>query len=79
MLLFGAYTLSGAIFTGKFKKKRGSDNDAEVAAAIAVALEQYAQQSKAAKPAASQVITIKESSSAWADKSRGMRKTPRLK
>ncbi len=43
IILFALYSLSGAIFTGKFKRKPGrkSNPDAGMAAAIAMALESY--------------------------------------
>ena len=45
IILFLLYSLSGAIFTGKFKRKpkaaKGGRADAETAAAIAMALDDY--------------------------------------
>lgn len=88
IILYGIYSLSGAIFSGKFKKKAPVEkapeavqqtpsavND-EVQAAIALALHLYI--SSNAHDTESGVITVADTTpSAWADKNRNFRKLPR--
>lgn len=89
-LLFGIYSLSGAFFSGKFKRKDKSV-EGEVAAAIAMALEAesgsetevaictalHLYLSERVHDSESYKITLRATSSAWADKALTFRKTPR--
>ncbi|MBO4455707.1 MAG: OadG family protein [Bacteroidales bacterium] len=93
LVLFLLYSLSGGIFTGKFKRKPKTDPDAPAAAAIAMALHSYLSDEDeiAAIAAALHLylsdsvhdpepgfITIRcDAPSSWGNKSLTLRKTPR--
>lgn len=73
LVLFGVYSLSGALFSGKIRAKSrraSAGGEAETAAAIAAALSLYRQDAAGGEGR----ITIKSSPSPWADKSYGFRK-----
>lgn len=92
-ILFGLYSLSGAIFSGKFKKKAKAKD--EIAAAIAMALDAYQGSnedevqvaiatalhlylSQSVHDIEPGIITIKSSQSDWNNKSRNFRKYERV-
>ena len=93
IILFLLYSLSGSIFTGKFKRKPKGDPDAPTAAAIALALSRYMSDEDeiAAIAAALHLymsdsihdpepgfITIRrDAPTTWSDKSLTLRKIPR--
>ena len=93
IILFLLYSLSGSIFTGKFKRKPKGDPDAPTAAAIALALSRYMSDEDeiAAIAAALHLymsdsihdpepgfITIRrDAPTTWGDKSLTLRKIPR--
>lgn len=91
IVLCGIYSLSGAMFSGKFKRaSKAKTPDAETAAAIALALSQEGKDDTVAAIALalelqlgtgahdeeSGVITMTENSSRWADKTLTFRRTP---
>lgn len=92
IILFVLYSLSGAIFTGRFKRKGKQTCDADTAAAIALALHQYASADDEAAVIAAAIhlylsesvhdtepgiITIRRDiPSGWGDKSLNLRKKP---
>ena len=92
IILYGLYTLSGAFFSGKFKKaaKPEADEEAAIAAAIALALEaECGSETEAAIATALHLylsdavhdiepgfITIRRSSSDWNNKKQNFRKSP---
>lgn len=76
LILFGVYSLSGAIFCGKLKKKRptvcDAGNEEEIAAAVSAALELYfKEQNSSQNPG---VITIRRIDSDWSRKDMNFRK-----
>ena len=80
LTLFFIYYLSGVIFSGKFKRKPKAVQaevpaDAEVEAAIAMALHLYL--TECTHDSEPNVLTFKAEPSAWADKSFTFRKTAR--
>ena len=95
IVLYCIYSLSGALFSGKFKRERKpsvkASPDAEVAAAIALALDMeqdgdtYAAIATAVHLYLSDsihdvepgIVTIRRTSSAWNDKALTFRKLPR--
>ena len=93
IILFLLYSLSGGIFTGRFKRRPKADPDASTAAAIAMALDSYlsGDDDVAAIAAALHLymsesvhdtepgfITIRrDAPSSWGDKSLTFRKLPR--
>ena len=95
IVLYCIYSLSGALFSGKFKRERKpsvkASPDAEVAAAIALALDMeqdgdtYAAIATAVHLYLSDsihdvepgIVTIRRTSSAWSDKALTFRKLPR--
>lgn len=94
VILYFVYSLSGNIFSGKFKRKPKvckGEPDGEVAVAIAMALEAETGGATEAAIAVALhlylsdaihdnepgIITIRKSGSAWDDKQRNFRKTPR--
>ena len=93
IILFILYSLSGAVFTGRFRKKSGKRTpDAETAAAIALALDDYTSRGDEAAAIAAAlhlymsdsvhdiepgIVTIRRDiTSGWNDKSRNFRKKP---
>lgn len=84
IILFGVYSLSGAIFSGRFSRKAGSSgssdakagtpDDADMAA-VAAAVGMYL--SESTHDEQSGVITIRRQTSPWADKSLTLRRNPR--
>lgn len=94
IVLYFLYNLSGNIFSGKFKRKArpgGTAADADVAAAIALALDAELGGDDAVAAAVAlhlylsdsvhdvepNVITIRRTQSAWKAKERNFRKSPR--
>lgn len=91
LVLFGVYSLSGAIFSGKFRRGTqtaapaadGVDDMAEdsdkalIAAAIAAALE--AETGTRFHDRESGIITIRRAGGAWNNKSLTVRRTPNRK
>lgn len=93
IILFGLYTLSGAIFSGKFKRTRQpkADEQAAIAAAIALALEAesgsetqvaiatalHLYLSDAVHDAEPGFITMRPYSSNWNNKTLNFRKSPK--
>jgi sodium pump decarboxylase gamma subunit len=95
IVLYCIYSLSGALFSGKFKRERKpsvkASPDAEVAAAIALALDMeqdgdtYAAIATAVHLYLSDsihdvepgIVTIRRTSSAWSNKALTFRKLPR--
>ena len=89
-ILWGLYSISGAINTGKIKLRRKHNPDAETAAAIALALHSFGSEDEAAAVALalhlylggsahdieSGIITIESKDSAWNNKSLTFRKKP---
>ena len=95
IVLYCIYSLSGALFSGKFKRERKpsvkASPDAEVAAAIALALDMEQDGDTYAAIATAVhlylndsihdvepgIVTIRRTSSAWSDKALTFRKLPR--
>ena len=93
LVLFLLYSLSGGIFTGKFKRKPKKDPDGPVAAAIALALSRYTSQeddiaaiaaalhlymSESVHDSEPGIITIRrDAPTSWGNKSLTLRKTPK--
>lgn len=89
LILFCVYSLMGAIFTGKFRRKDkaaspsaglgaegvGSADSSEIAAAIGLALHLYLGGNH--DPESGYITIGNQYQSAWADKGRGFRKLPR--
>ena len=74
LILYGAYSLSGAIFSGKFRRRKAEPAvDGETEAAIAAALHLYMREQVHDKEAG--IITIKpRKASGWTDKTLTLRK-----
>ena len=91
IILYFVYKFSGDIFSGKFKRSPRKKADAEVAAAIAAALDMEADGDTYAAIAAALhvyysdsvhdvepgIVTIRRKESGWANKSLNFRKLPR--
>lgn len=75
LILWGVYSLSSAIFTGRLGRRKGkdADEDADIAAAIALAISMETESERGSED---NVLTFSPSERIWSDRKMLFRKKP---